>query len=160
MAPWCPPGDRAVAAPSKNYRHAANLQVLVHADSRLVLAVGEPLPGNRNDCRAYQESGVDQHVGDAGTGLLIPHRLRPGQVPAWRGGAQRRPSEGARPRRARAGPDEGLEDPAGLRSPRGRPKQAAGGSLACTTSLWPADPEAAKAAPRDKRHRCELKGSL
>ena len=89
-----PTRDRSLAAPSKNYRHSTNLQVLVHADTRLVLAVGDPLPGNRNDCVAYADSGVDEHTGDAhvlgdggyqGTGLLIPHRRRPGQeLPGWK----------------------------------------------------------------------------
>ena len=33
------------------------------------------MPGNRNDCRAYAESGVDAHVGDA-------HVLADGGYPA------------------------------------------------------------------------------
>lgn len=33
-----PTGDRTVSASSKNYRYSANLQVLVKADTRLVLA--------------------------------------------------------------------------------------------------------------------------
>ncbi|KOV59092.1 transposase, partial [Streptomyces sp. AS58] len=47
-----------------------------------------PLPGSRNDCRAFTESGVDiacrgvpvlADGGYQGTGLLIPHRRRRGQ---------------------------------------------------------------------------------
>ena len=90
-----PTRDRAVGASSKNYRNSANLQVLVHADTRLVLAVGEAQPGNRNDCLAWRDSGVDRAAGRAhviadggyqGTGLLIPHRRRPGQaeLPGWK----------------------------------------------------------------------------
>ncbi|MCF2534079.1 transposase [Yinghuangia soli] len=90
-----PTRDRTVAASSKNYRFSTNLQVLVHADTRLVVAVGRPLPGNRNDCRAFSESGVDTAAGEAtviadggyqGTGCLIPHRRRPGEpeVAGWR----------------------------------------------------------------------------
>ena len=90
-----PTRDRHVGASSKNYRNSTNLQVLIHADTRLVLAVGEPQPGNRNDCTAYRASKVDQAAGEAhvlgdggyqGTGLLIPHRRRPGQaeLPAWK----------------------------------------------------------------------------
>ena len=89
-----PTRDRAVGASSKNessknYRNSANLQVLVHADTRLVLAVGDPQPGNRNDCLAYRDSRVDRAAGRAhvvadggypGTGLLMPHRRRPGQA--------------------------------------------------------------------------------
>ena len=89
-----PTQDRQVAASAKNYRHSVNLQVLIHADTRLVLAVGRPLPGNRNDCTAYATSRVNQATGTAtviadggyrGTGLLIPHRRQPGQaeLPAW-----------------------------------------------------------------------------
>jgi hypothetical protein len=34
--------------------------VVIDANSRLVVAVGTPVPGNRNDCRAFAESGVDR----------------------------------------------------------------------------------------------------
>lgn len=80
-----PTRDRTVAASSKNYRYSANLQVLVHAETRLVLAVGRPLPGNRNDCSGFRASGIDSACGKAtvladggyqGTGALIPHRRK------------------------------------------------------------------------------------
>ncbi|WP_042832406.1 transposase, partial [Streptomyces rimosus] len=83
-----PTRDRSVAASSKNYRYSTNLQVVIDANSRLVVAVGAPLPGSRNDCRAFTESGVDiacrgvpvlADGGYQGTGLLIPHRRRRGQ---------------------------------------------------------------------------------
>ncbi|TQL19690.1 DDE family transposase [Streptomyces sp. SLBN-134] len=83
-----PTRDRSIAASSKNYRYSTNLQVLIDANSRLVVAVGDPLPGSRNDCRAFTESGVDfacrgvpviADGGYQGTGLLIPHRRRRGQ---------------------------------------------------------------------------------
>ncbi len=51
-----PTRDRTVSASSKNYRYSANLQVLIKAETRLVLAVGRPLPGNHNDCTAFAES--------------------------------------------------------------------------------------------------------
>ena len=52
------------------------------------------VPGNRNDCRAYADSGVDRQVGNAmviadggyqGTGVVIPYRKpRDGSPPpAW-----------------------------------------------------------------------------
>lgn len=53
------------------------------------MAIGLPLPGSRNDCRAFAESGVDRVCrgaptiadgGYQGTGLLIPHRRRRGQT--------------------------------------------------------------------------------
>jgi hypothetical protein len=46
--------DRPVTASSRNYRCPANLQVAIDADSRLVVAIGDPLPGSRNDCRAFE----------------------------------------------------------------------------------------------------------
>ena len=89
-----PTRDPQVAASSKNYRYSANLQVLIQAETRLVIAVGRPQPANRNDCVAYVASGIDHAVGRAmviadggyqGTGLLLPHR-RPagGRLPAWK----------------------------------------------------------------------------
>jgi Helix-turn-helix of DDE superfamily endonuclease/Transposase DDE domain len=80
-----PTRDRSLAVPSKNYRHSANLQVAIDASSRLVLAVGTPLPGSRNDSRAFTESGIDRQLsgrpvmadgGYVGTGLIMPYRAR------------------------------------------------------------------------------------
>lgn len=51
-----PTRDHSVAEQSKNYRYSTNHQVVIDADTRLVV-VGWPLPGNRNDCRAWTESG-------------------------------------------------------------------------------------------------------
>ena len=48
-----PTRDHAVAEQSKNYRYSTNHQVVIDADTRLVVAVGQPVPGNRNDCRAW-----------------------------------------------------------------------------------------------------------
>lgn len=70
------------------HQQTKNLQVVIDANSRLVVAIGLPLPGSRNDCRAFTESGVDQACrgtptiadgGYRGTGALIPHRRRRGQ---------------------------------------------------------------------------------
>jgi hypothetical protein len=90
-----PTRDHAVAEQSKNYRYSTNHQVVIDADTRLAVAVGQPLPGNRNDCRAWELSGAKAAVGNTtviadggyrGTGLLIPHRREPGQpeLPAWK----------------------------------------------------------------------------
>ncbi|MFI9311108.1 transposase [Streptomyces triculaminicus] len=82
-----PTRDRNVAASSKNYRYSTNHQVVIDANTRLVVAAGQPLPGNRHDARAYRESGVDRAVKNApllgdggyrGTPALIPHWPRPG----------------------------------------------------------------------------------
>ncbi|WFB88427.1 MULTISPECIES: transposase [Streptomyces] len=90
-----PTRDHAVAEQSKNYRYSTNHQVVIDADTRLIVAVGKPLPGNRNDCRAWELSGAKDSVGNAtviadggyrGTGLVIPHRREPGpaELPAWK----------------------------------------------------------------------------
>lgn len=61
---------------------------------RLVVVVGQLLPGNRNDCRAWSESGAKTAVGTTttiadggyrGTGLVIPHRrhAKDEKLPAW-----------------------------------------------------------------------------
>jgi hypothetical protein len=55
-----PTRDRTIAASSKNYRYSTNVQVVIDANSRLVVAIGLPLPGSRNGCRAFTESGVDR----------------------------------------------------------------------------------------------------
>ncbi|GHD08644.1 hypothetical protein GCM10010313_29160 [Streptomyces violarus] len=55
-----PTRDRSVAASSKNYRYSTNLQIVIDANSRLVVTIGLPLPGSRNDCRAFTKSGVDR----------------------------------------------------------------------------------------------------
>ncbi|MEW2387943.1 transposase [Streptomyces venezuelae] len=84
-----PTRDHTVAEQSKNYRYSTNHQVVIDADTRLVVVVGRPLPGNRNDCRAWAESGAKDAVGATmttadggypGTGLVIPHRRATGQA--------------------------------------------------------------------------------
>ncbi|MEF9907254.1 transposase [Streptomyces sp. P9-A2] len=90
-----PTRDHTVAEQSKNYRYSTNHQVVIDADTRLIVAVGRPLPGNRSDCRAWELSGAKAAVGEAmviadggyrGTGLVIPHRRERGQseLPAWK----------------------------------------------------------------------------
>lgn len=93
----CPPGpdrDHTVAASNKNYQYSTNTQVLIDASTRLVVAVGQPPPGTRNDCQAYTTSKIDRAVARAtvpadggypGTGLLIPHRRQPEQTELPRG---------------------------------------------------------------------------
>ncbi|MBB4795435.1 hypothetical protein BJY54_006047 [Streptomyces nodosus] len=49
-----PTRDHTVAEQSKSYRYPTNHQVVIDADSRRVVAVGQPLPGNRNDCKAWE----------------------------------------------------------------------------------------------------------
>lgn len=56
--------------------------------------VGRPLAGNRNDRKAWEESGAEAAVGKTatiaaggypGTGLVMPHRRRTGEdLPEWK----------------------------------------------------------------------------
>ncbi|MDN3238093.1 transposase [Glycomyces tritici] len=80
-----PTRDHAVAAKSKNYRYSTNHQVVIHADTQLVVTVGTPLPGNRNDSIAFAASGIDHATrtatviadgGYPGTRAVIPHRRK------------------------------------------------------------------------------------
>ena len=57
-----PTRDHRLAAQSKNYRYSANLQVAVDANTRLVIALGDPQPGNRNDTIVYRSSGISQKL--------------------------------------------------------------------------------------------------
>jgi hypothetical protein len=69
-------------------------QVVIDADTRLVVVVGQPLPGNRNDRKAWEESGAKVAIGrtltiaDGGcpsTGLVMPQRRRKGEdLPDWK----------------------------------------------------------------------------
>ncbi|CAM5416721.1 hypothetical protein GCM10010329_86680 [Streptomyces spiroverticillatus] len=83
-----PTRDHTVAEQSKNYRYSTNHQVVIDADTQLVVVVGRPLPGNRNDCKVWEESGAKDAVGKTmtiadggypGTDLVMPHRRRKGE---------------------------------------------------------------------------------
>lgn len=45
-------------------RYSTNHQVVIDADTCLVVVVGWPLAGNRNDCKAWEESGAKAAVGN------------------------------------------------------------------------------------------------
>ncbi|MEV0412389.1 transposase [Streptomyces sp. NPDC050448] len=88
-----PVRDRKVAASSRNYRFSANVQVIIDADTRLVMASARPAPGNKADAHVWRES--DRPAAAAGTtviadgaylgtGLIVPHRRRAGR-PLLRG---------------------------------------------------------------------------
>ncbi|MFI1184662.1 transposase [Streptomyces sp. NPDC020799] len=90
-----PTRDHTIATQSKNYRYSTNHQVVIDAGTRLVVAVGRPLPGSRHDSKAWEESGARAAVGSTtviadggyrGTGLAIPHYRRRGEneLPAWK----------------------------------------------------------------------------
>jgi hypothetical protein len=90
-----PTRDHTIAERSKNYRYSTNYQVVIDADTGLVVVVGWPLAGNRNDCKAWEESAAKDVVGNTvtiadfgcpGTGLVIPRRRKHGQsqLPDWK----------------------------------------------------------------------------
>jgi DDE superfamily endonuclease/Helix-turn-helix of DDE superfamily endonuclease len=91
-----PTRDHRLAAKSKNYRYSTNLQIAIDATTRLVIAVGDPQPGNRNDTIVYRSSRInDQLTGHevmadgayrGNPKVIIPYR-RPAdgsELPAWK----------------------------------------------------------------------------
>ncbi|MDQ0812027.1 hypothetical protein QFZ63_003741 [Streptomyces sp. B3I7] len=88
-----PVRDRTVGASSRNYRFSANVQVIIDADSRLVIASARPAPGNKADAHVWRESRLPATAAGTtviadgaylGTGLVVPHRKRAGR-PLLRG---------------------------------------------------------------------------
>jgi DDE superfamily endonuclease/Helix-turn-helix of DDE superfamily endonuclease len=91
-----PTRDHRLAAKSKNYRYSANLQIAIDATTRLVIAVGDPQPGNRNDTVVYRSSGINDALAGrevmadgayrGNPQVIIPYR-RPADgsdLPAWK----------------------------------------------------------------------------
>lgn len=83
-----PTRDHTIAASSKNHRTSVNMQVVINAESRLVVAVGQPQPGNRSRA-AWTDSEINRAAsgetvladgGYQGTGLLMPHRRKTDQT--------------------------------------------------------------------------------
>lgn len=60
-----PTRRHTVAASNKNYRYATTRQVLIDAAIRLMVAVGQPPPGNRNDGIADTSSKIHHAAGRA-----------------------------------------------------------------------------------------------
>lgn len=83
---------------------------MIDADTRLVVVVGRPLPGNRADCKAWEESSTKAALGKTttiadggypGTGPAMPHRRRNGEeLPDWKQAHNKIPQAGPRSRRA------------------------------------------------------------
>ncbi len=79
-----PTRDHRLAAKSKNYRYSTNPQVAIDADTRLVIAIRDPQPDNRDDCTVYRDSGIKDTLtgrpamADGGyqgnTDVIMPHR--------------------------------------------------------------------------------------
>lgn len=83
-----PVRDRKVGASSPNYRFSANVQVIIDADTRLVVAAARPVIGATADAKAWRDSGLARTCRDVtvlgdgayiNTGLVVPHRKRPGR---------------------------------------------------------------------------------
>ncbi len=53
-----PVRDRKVGASSRNYQFSANVQVIVTAETRLVVAAARPVPGNTADAKAWRGSAL------------------------------------------------------------------------------------------------------
>jgi hypothetical protein len=90
-----PTRDHRLAARSKNYRYSTNLQVAIDADTRLVVALGDPQPGNRNDTVVYRSSGINRKLAGRPTmadgayrgnpEVVIPYRKGNGSaLPQWK----------------------------------------------------------------------------
>jgi hypothetical protein len=110
-----PVRDRHVGASSRNYRFSANVQVIVDAGTRPVIAAARPTPGNTADAHAWRASGLAEHcqgvtlLGDdayLNCWMVVPHRKRPRR--------RRLPRHGHNPARHR-------RHPLVHRSPRPRP---------------------------------------
>jgi Helix-turn-helix of DDE superfamily endonuclease/Transposase DDE domain len=129
-----PTRDHRLAAQSKNYRHSANLQVAIDAHSRLVIALGDPQPGNRNDTIVYRTSGINQqpagravmadgaYRGNHEVIISVPQAPRRQPAAGLETGLQRRAPQNPRPRRTRPGPTQDLQDPARLPPRRPHPR--------------------------------------
>ncbi|MFD3579472.1 transposase family protein [Streptomyces sp. NPDC058644] len=81
-----PVRDRHVGSSSRNYRFSANVQVIVDADTRLVIAAVRPVPGTTADVHAWRASGLAEHCQDVtvlgdgaylNCGMVVPHHKRP-----------------------------------------------------------------------------------
>jgi len=57
-----PTRDHRLAAQSKNHRYSTNLHVAIDANTRLLIAPGDPQPGNRNDTIVYRSSGINTQL--------------------------------------------------------------------------------------------------
>jgi len=76
-----------VAKQSKNYRYSTAHQVVIDADTRRVVVVGRPVPGNRHDSRGWEESGAKAVVGNTMTiadgGYQVTGHVAVPRSPPW-----------------------------------------------------------------------------
>lgn len=86
-----PTRDHTIAEQSKNYRYSTNHQVVIDADTRLVVTIGRPPPGNRNDCKTPHGANSSScprrarwfPTASRGCGAILwrPERAEPLRVP-------------------------------------------------------------------------------
>ncbi|GHA44510.1 hypothetical protein GCM10010329_78980 [Streptomyces spiroverticillatus] len=78
--------DRRVGTSSRNYRFSVNVQVIVDAETWLVIAAARPMPGTTADAHVWRASGLADFcqgvtvLGDGAylnCGMAVPHRKRP-----------------------------------------------------------------------------------
>ncbi len=80
-----PVRDRSIAASSRNYRFSANVQVIIDADTRLVVATARraTAPTRRSGgppaCLRTAGTRWCWAMARTSTGLVVPHRKRPGR---------------------------------------------------------------------------------
>ena len=75
-------GNSTAPSAPGNYRYSTNNGSVIDTDTRRVVAVGRPVPGNRNDCTAQLSdamaaNGKTTAIADGGyrgPSLVIPHR--------------------------------------------------------------------------------------
>src|SRR4051812_19411545 len=86
-----PTRDHRPAARSKNYRYATNRQIAIDATTRLVIAIGDPQPGNRTDTVVYRSSGMQQQLAGRAAMADGGYRGNPEVIIPYR-----RPADGSR----------------------------------------------------------------
>ncbi len=101
-----PTRSHTVAEQSRNHPYSANHQVDTDTDTRLVVAVGQPVAGDRNDCEAGELSGASRlptaKCVPARTASSLPNDAetsRPPGTPEINGDARHHPGRRARGRR-------------------------------------------------------------
>ncbi|MFF7557726.1 transposase family protein [Streptomyces olivaceus] len=81
-------GPLLAIASARTSQDAVERLWIVDAETRPVVAAARPVPGNTADAKAWRDSGLAQHcesvtvLGDGAyinTGLIVPHRKRPGR---------------------------------------------------------------------------------
>jgi hypothetical protein len=77
-----PTRDHTIAAQSRNYRYSTNHQVVLDADTRLIVVVGRPLARNRNDCKAWNGRAHRRRKGEELPGWKQEHNKSHKQVRA------------------------------------------------------------------------------